>query len=125
MIDFNYCNKNLSYYDRVNDIVGRLTLEEKVEQISDYAYGVVRIGLPEFKWWSEILHGVSEVGQWGNGTATHFDDVVSGATQFPEVINSAASFNESLWKAIAQVYNLTANSIFHNMFYILVFRYPN
>lgn len=101
--NFAYCNKSLSYYDRVDDLISRMSVGEKVHQISDYAYGVDRIGLPEYKWWSEILHGVSTVGEFDPGHATSFGGDVPGATQFPEVILSTASFNESLWKSIAQV----------------------
>lgn len=103
MNDFAYCNKNLSYYDRVDDLIGRMTLDEKVHQISDGAYGVDRIALPAYKWWSEILHGVSDVGQGGGDQATWFGPDIPGATSFPEAILSAASFNESLWKTMAEV----------------------
>ncbi|RWW39529.1 hypothetical protein BHE74_00055135 [Ensete ventricosum] len=79
--DFAYCNKNLSYEQRVKSLVSSLSLEEKVGQISDQARGVQRIGLPPYNWWSEALHGVSYVGH-----ATYFGDIVPAATSFPTVI---------------------------------------
>jgi beta-D-xylosidase 4 len=93
---FRYCDASLPYADRVRDLVGRLTLEEKVLNLGDRAEGAPRVGLPPYMWWGEALHGVSDVGPKG----TWFGDVVPGATSFPLVINSAAAFNESLWRAI-------------------------
>lgn len=96
MSRFRYCDASLPYGDRVRDLVGQLTLEEKVRNLGDKAEGAARVGLPPYKWWGEALHGVSDVGPGG----TWFGDVVPGATSFPLVINSAAAFNESLWRAI-------------------------
>ena len=76
-----------------------MTLGEKVKQVGNKASGVARIGLPKYEWWSEALHGVSNV-----GPGTYFDDVVPGATSFPTVILTAASFNKSLWKSIGEVH---------------------
>lgn len=95
---FAYCNLSLSYEARAMDLVDRMTLAEKVQQLGNKAAGVARIGLPKYEWWSEALHGVSNV-----GPGTYFDDVVSGATSFPTVILTAASFNQSLWKSIGEV----------------------
>lgn len=104
MKDFTFCDSSLSYQVRVKDLIDRMTLEEKVRQLGDTAYGVPRLGLPLYEWWSEALHGVADVGQEGS-KATYFDDIVPGATSFPNVINTAASFNESLWQAIGEVCN--------------------
>ncbi|RVW55964.1 putative beta-D-xylosidase 5 [Vitis vinifera] len=97
MKDFVYCDSSLPYDVRVKDLVDRITLEEKARNVIDVASGVPRIGLPPYKWWSEALHGVANV-----GSATFFDEVVPGATSFPNVILSAASFNQSLWKTLGQ-----------------------
>ncbi|CAK9139243.1 unnamed protein product [Ilex paraguariensis] len=101
MKDFAFCDSSLSYEIRVKDLIDRMTLAEKVQQIGDTALGVARIGLPKYEWWSEALHGVSNVGQQGS-VASFFDDVVPGATSFPTVILTTASFNESMWKTIGQ-----------------------
>lgn len=106
---FSYCNTSLPFSSRVKDLIGRMTLPEKVLQLGDYAKGAPRIGLPEYKWWSEALHGISSI---GNGPAnspshaTHFDSVVPGATSFPTPVLSAASFNETLWNIIGQVMHI-------------------
>lgn len=113
MTEFRYCHASLPYADRVRDLIGRMTVEEKVGALGDWTDGAARIGLPAYRWWSEALHGLSST-----GPTTKFDDLatphlhsgvsaVYNATVFANVINSAASFNETLWKSIGQVgYNL-------------------
>ena len=98
MADFAYCDKSLPYEVRAKDLVDRMTLTEKVNQMGDNATGVLRIGLPRYEWWSEALHGVSNV-----GPGTYFNDLVPAATSFPTVIHTTASFNQSLWKTIGKV----------------------
>ncbi|CAL4957020.1 unnamed protein product [Urochloa decumbens] len=110
MSRFRYCDASLPYADRVRDLVGHLTLEEKVRNLGDRAEGAeARVGLPPYYWWGEALHGVSDVGPNG----TRFGDVVPGATSFPLVINSAASFNESLWRAIGAVVSTEIRAMYN------------
>ncbi|KAL7211477.1 hypothetical protein ACSBR2_014359 [Camellia fascicularis] len=111
--EFLYCDSSISYDIRVKDLIDRMTLEEKVQQIGDTALGVDRLGLPKYEWWSEALHGVSNVGQ-GGSSATFFGGDVPGATSFPTVIVTAASFNESLWKKIGQAVSTEARAM-HNV----------
>lgn len=94
-----FCDSSLPYNVRAKDLIDQMTLQEKAQQLGDTAYGVPRLGLPKYEWWSEALHGVSNFGMG----ATFFDDDVPGATNFPTPILTAASFNESLWKTIGQV----------------------
>ncbi|KAK9084421.1 hypothetical protein Scep_030892 [Stephania cephalantha] len=103
-----YCDKSLSYYDRVKALVDGMTLDEKVGQLGDRAAGVARLGLPPYLWWSEALHGVSSTGH-----GTFFNATVPGATSFPTVIVTAASFNETLWKTIGQVVSNEARAMFN------------
>lgn len=83
---------------RVKILVGSMSTAEKVMQLGNKASGVPRLGLPYYNWWSEALHGVSDV-----GGGSHFDSRIPGATSFPEVINAGATFNETLWKKTGQV----------------------
>ncbi|KAL5226349.1 hypothetical protein ABZP36_014614 [Zizania latifolia] len=109
MAGFRYCDASLPYADRVQDLVGRMTLEEKVRNLGDRGEGVARVGLPRYLWWGEALHGVSDVGPGG----TWFGDVVPGATSFPLVINSAAAFNETLWRAIGGVVSTEIRAMYN------------
>ncbi|XP_009802500.1 beta-xylosidase/alpha-L-arabinofuranosidase 1-like isoform X2 [Nicotiana sylvestris] len=124
MNDFAYCDKSLPYAVRVKDLIDRMTLSEKARQIGDTAFGVARIGLPKYEWWSEALHGVSNVGQYYS-LASFFDKVVPGATSFPTVITTTASFNESLWKAIGQAVSTEARAMFNLGHAGLTFWSPN
>jgi beta-glucosidase len=72
----------------VDDLVSRLTLEEKVSQIGHTADAVPRLGIPEYNWWNEGLHGVARAGY---------------ATVFPQAIGMAATFDEPLMQQIASV----------------------
>ncbi|ESR62894.1 hypothetical protein CICLE_v10018058mg, partial [Citrus x clementina] len=113
--DFTFCDAKLPYPVRAKDLVDRMTLAEKVQQLGDLAYGVPRLGLPLYEWWSEALHGVSYIGRRTNTPpGTHFDSEVPGATSFPTVILTTASFNESLWKKIGQTVSTEARAM-HNL----------
>ncbi|PWA65680.1 glycosyl hydrolase family protein [Artemisia annua] len=79
-------------------MVTRLTLEEKIGYLVNNASSIQCLGIPGYNWWSEALHGVSNV-----GPATYFSNVVPAATSFPQVILTAASFNETLFKAIGKM----------------------
>ncbi|KAG1326113.1 beta-xylosidase/alpha-L-arabinofuranosidase 1-like [Cocos nucifera] len=120
MDDFIYCDTSLPYEVRVEDLVGRMTLAEKVAQLGDRASGVGRIGLANYRWWSEALHGVSDVGH-----GTYFGDIVPGATSFPTPILTAASFNESLWLSIGQVTSTEARAMYNLGHSGLTFWSPN
>jgi len=71
--------------ERVADLVSRLTLEEKAEQMMNNAPGVTRLGVLPYSWWNESLHGVARTGR---------------ATVFPQNIGLAATFDEDLIKRI-------------------------
>ena len=47
---------------RVNDLISHMTLEEKIGQMIDAAPAIPRLGIPEYNWWSEGLHGVANAG---------------------------------------------------------------
>jgi beta-glucosidase len=72
-------NTSLSFEQRVNDLVSRLTLEEKVAQMSDVTPAIPRLGVPAYDWWNEVLHGVAR-------TPYH-------VTSFPQAIAMAATFD--------------------------------
>ena len=53
-----YQNASLSAGERVDDLLGRLTLEEKVSLMMDTSPAIERLGIPQFQWWNEALHGI-------------------------------------------------------------------
>ncbi|MBM7582919.1 beta-glucosidase [Caldicoprobacter guelmensis] len=71
---------------RVDDLISRLTLEEKVSQMIYASSAIPRLGIPEYNWWNECLHGVARAGI---------------ATVFPQAIGMAASFNDKLLYRVA------------------------
>ncbi len=77
-----------TFEQRAADLVGRMTLEEKVSQMVDRAPAIERLGIPEYNWWNEGLHGVARSGL---------------ATVFPQAIGFAASWNDSLVLRMATV----------------------
>nr|VDD63669.1 unnamed protein product [Brassica oleracea] len=117
---YGFCNTGLKAEARVTDLVGRLTLEEKIGFLVSKATGVSRLGIPDYNWWSEALHGVSDVGGGSN-----FTDPVPGATSFPQVILTAASFNVSLFQAIGKVVSTEARAMYNVGAAGLTFWSPN
>lgn len=95
---YRFCNINIPIRFRVQDLIGRLTLPEKIRLVVNNAIAVPRLGIQGYEWWSEALHGVSNV-----GPGTKFGGAFPGATSFPQVITTAASFNQSLWLEIGRV----------------------
>ncbi|SMO72178.1 glycoside hydrolase family 3 C-terminal domain-containing protein [Solitalea koreensis] len=81
-------NAHLPMEKRVNDLVSRLTLEEKVAQMLNAAPAVPRLGIPAYEWWNEILHGVAR---------TPYKTTV-----FPQAIGMAATWDTTSLKLMAQ-----------------------
>lgn len=76
-----YLNSELSFEERAQDLLERLTLQEKVSLMQNSSPAIPRLGIEAYDWWSESLHGVAR-----NGLAT----------VFPQTIGMAASWNDSL-----------------------------
>ena len=76
-----YQNPNLPAAQRADDLLTRLTLEEKVSLMMDTSPAITRLGIPQFQWWNEALHGVGR-----NGFAT----------VFPITMAMAASWDDAL-----------------------------
>ena len=81
-------NPALPVEERVQDLVSRMTLEEKVSQMVHTAAAIHRLGIPEYNWWSEGLHGAAREGY---------------ATVFPQAIGLAATFDPDLLHKEADV----------------------
>jgi len=78
-----YTNTALPFEVRVDDLVSRLTLEEKASQLGNWSRPIPRLGIPGYNWWNEALHGVAR-----NGLATVFPQAIGlGATFDPGLIH--------------------------------------
>ncbi|KAL7141591.1 hypothetical protein ABFS83_08G063600 [Erythranthe nasuta] len=91
-----FCNTSLPFKTRAQSLISLLELDEKIQQLSNSASAVPRLGIPPYEWWSESLHGISN-----NGPGVTFNGTIESATGFPQVIITAAAFNRSLWSAVA------------------------
>ncbi|XP_073018667.1 probable beta-D-xylosidase 6 [Primulina eburnea] len=103
-----FCNTSLSTKSRARFLLSLLTLDEKIQQLSNNASAVPRLGIPPYEWWSESLHGIAV-----NGPGVSFDGAIKSATGFPQVILTAASFNRSLWSAVASAIAVEAKAMFN------------
>jgi beta-glucosidase len=84
--DLPFRNPDLAVEKRIDDLVGRLTLDEKVSLMVERAEPVLRLGIPRFPWWNEALHGVARTGR---------------ATVFPQAIALAATWDTGLMRRVA------------------------
>ncbi|MGB4594290.1 MAG: glycoside hydrolase family 3 C-terminal domain-containing protein [Anaerolineaceae bacterium] len=81
-----YLDTTLSFVERARDLVGRLTLEEKVGLMSHITLGIPRLNIPSYNYWSEALHGMARNGR---------------ASVFPQAIGMASTWNKALIKQVA------------------------
>ena len=72
-----YLNPSLPPEQRAADLVHRMTVEEKVSQLTNQSRAIERLHIPAYNWWSEALHGVAS----------------SGTTEFPEPVGLASTFD--------------------------------
>src|ERR1700684_2099846 len=113
-----YLNPQLPVDVRVNDLISRMTLEEKVYQMMNSTPAIPRLGIPEYNWWNEALHGVARSGV---------------ATVFPQAIGLAATFDDKLALQESTVisdearamYNAAQADDYHQRFGGLTFWTPN
>ena len=113
-----YKNQNLSIDERVQDLVARMTLDEKISLLGYNSAAIPRLGIPAYNWWNEALHGVARAGT---------------ATIFPQSIGLAATFNDELIGKVANVistearakYNLAIAKDRHLQYMGLTFWSPN
>ena len=95
-----------------------MTLEEKVLQMQNAAPAIERLGIPQYEWWNEALHGVARAGY---------------ATVFPQAIGLAATWDTELMYQVADVISTEARAKHHEAarnnqrgrYYGLTFWSPN
>ncbi|XVE95337.1 hypothetical protein REPUB_Repub02eG0088300 [Reevesia pubescens] len=106
-----FCKTTLSIHQRVQDLISRLTLDEKISQLVNSASAIPRLGIPDYQWWSEALHGVAHSSRVRQGI--RFNGTIQSATSFPQVILTAASFDAHLWYRIGQAVGIEARAIYN------------
>ena len=113
-----YQNTALPTEQRVNDLIGRMTLEEKAAQMINTAPAIPRLGIPAYDYWSEGLHGIARSGY---------------ATLFPQAIAMAATFDRPLLSREGEVvgtearakYNDAIRRDIHSIYFGLTIWSPN
>ncbi|MBN1292879.1 MAG: glycoside hydrolase family 3 C-terminal domain-containing protein, partial [Candidatus Latescibacteria bacterium] len=94
-----FLDMSLSVDRRVDDLVSRMTLEEKVSQMINSAPAIDRLGVPEYDWWNECLHGVARAGK---------------ATVFPQAIGLAATWDTDMMRRFAVAVSDEARAKHHD-----------
>ena len=115
---FPFNDPSLSVDQRVEDLLDRLTLEEKVGMMMNGSTGIERLDIPDYNWWNEALHGVARAGV---------------ATVFPQAIGMAATFDpEEHLRTFTVIsdearakYNQAIREGKHKQYYGLSFWTPN
>jgi beta-glucosidase len=113
-----YLDPHLSPQERAHDLVGRMTLDEKVNQLEDWGTSIPRLGVPDYQTWNESLHGVARAGY---------------ATVFPQAVGMAATWDPSILQMMGNVISQEARAKYneaqregnHRIFYGLTFWSPN
>ncbi len=116
--EFPFRDPSLPQEQRIDDLLSRLTLQEKIDMMQNGSKGVERLGLPDYNWWNEALHGVARAGV---------------ATVFPQAIGMAATFDpEEHLRTFTTIsdearakYNEAIRNGEHRQYYGLSFWTPN
>lgn len=103
---------------RIQNLISQMTVEEKASQLLYNSPAIPRLGIPEYNWWNEALHGVARAGI---------------ATVFPQAIGLSASFDPELLKRVASAisdearakYNLSIKKGIREQYHGLTFWTPN
>ncbi|MBE0655395.1 MAG: glycoside hydrolase family 3 C-terminal domain-containing protein, partial [Bacteroidales bacterium] len=96
--EYSFLDPSLSFEERVDDLVLQMTLEEKISQLNYRAAAIERLGIPEYNWWNECLHGVARAGE---------------ATVFPQAIGLAAMWDKDMMSTVAGVISDEARAKHH------------
>lgn len=95
---FPFQDPAIAVNERVKDLISRMTLDEKVQQMIDIAPAIPRLGIPAYNWWNEALHGVARAGT---------------ATVFPQAIGMGATWDTTLIFDVADIISTEARAKHH------------
>ncbi|UXX77853.1 glycoside hydrolase family 3 C-terminal domain-containing protein [Reichenbachiella carrageenanivorans] len=96
--DFSWYQSDQPFETRANQLVSAMTTEEKISQLSSDSPAIPRLGIPEYNWWNEALHGIARNGK---------------ATIFPQAIGLAATFDPVLAERVATAISTEARAKFN------------
>lgn len=96
--EFPFLDPALPLEKRADDLVGRMTIEEKISQMMNTAPAIDRLHVPAYDWWNECLHGVGRAGL---------------ATVFPQAIGLGATWDEDLIFRISTAISDEARAKYH------------
>lgn len=92
-------NPDIPVEKRIDDIISRLTLEEKVQLMKHASPAIPRLGIPAYNWWNEALHGVARTKE--------------KVTVFPQAIGMAASFDEEALEKMGDITSSEGRALFN------------
>ncbi|SEQ04728.1 beta-glucosidase [Hyunsoonleella jejuensis] len=87
-----------NFEKKAKELVALMTLEEKVGQMNYESPAIKRLGIPEYNWWNECLHGVGRAGK---------------ATVFPQAIGLSAMFDKNQMSKISEIISDEARAKHH------------
>lgn len=97
--EYPFRNPDLPLDVRVNDIISRLTLEEKVQLMKHAVPAIPRLGIPAYNWWNEALHGVARTSE--------------KVTVFPQAIGMAATFDPEALQKMGDITSSEGRALFN------------
>lgn len=96
--NFAWFDTSLSHSERIEALIDAMTVEEKITQLMNSSPAIPRLGIKEYDWWNECLHGVARNGR---------------ATVFPQPIGLAATFDDALALRVATAISDEARAKFN------------
>lgn len=97
--EFPFQNPELPLEERVEDMLSRMSLQEKISQLNYESAAVESLGIPEYNWWNECLHGVARSGI---------------ATVYPQAIGLAASWDKEMLHRVATAISDEGRAKYHD-----------
>lgn len=97
--EYPFLDTSLPVEQRIEDLIARLTLQEKVQMMKNQSPAIERLGIPAYDWWNEALHGVAR-------TQEH-------VTVFPQAIGMAATFDPEALQQAADMISSEGRALFN------------